>query len=443
MKKTHAILTLLSLLLTCTMLFQFTACAKAVTPPQAGTTAPANEEDQAPAEIQAANMMQSFEAGEVDGKTPDQAFIDAQMNFALSLFQGSAEKSGDKNMLISPLSVMLALAMTANGADGETRAEMEALLGGSLTLEELNAYLYGYVQALPCDEKYKVSIANSIWFREDEEAITVEKDFLQTNADYYGAAAYKAPFDDQTVKDINNWVDQNTDGMIKKIVDEIDPSTVMYLINALVFDAEWGLPYCEDDVWDGTFHAIKGEERTVEMMRSEEDIYLDDGSATGFIKRYTGGKYSFVALLPNEGMDLYDYINALTAETLSATLSNAQDAPVIATMPKFSYDYELEMVELLSDMGMASAFGSVADFSKMGQSAYGNLFIGSVLHKTFITVDERGTKAGAVTSVEVNEESGPPTEIYTVTLDRPFVYLIIDEQTDLPIFMGAVTDISK
>ncbi len=416
-----AVLAILSMVLLCSMAFNLTGCAT---------------------KVQAADLMEGVKANTVTGKVADDAFAQSQMRLAVDLFQSSVLESKDVNVLISPLSIQLALAMTANGADGETRDEMEALLGGEISLEDLNEYLYSYAKNLPSAEKHKLQIANSIWFRDDEGRLQVEKDFLQTNADYYGAQAYKAAFDDQTLKDINSWVKNNTDGMIDSILDQIDEDAVMYLINALVFDAEWQHVYDKSDVYKGKFTNIGGTEKQVDMMHSEETVYLQDEYATGFMKPYSGSKYSFAALLPNEGVDIYEYIAGLTGEELMETLSTPQLGMVMATLPKFSYEYELTMNDVLKELGMPSAFNSdTADFSKMAHSSRGNIFIGEVLHKTFISVDELGTKAGAVTKVEMNDESAPMSE-WVVNLNRPFVYMIIDNEANLPVFIGTVMELA-
>ena len=417
-KKTF--LAILSLILICSMAVNLTGCAT---------------------KVQAADLMEGVQANTVTGKAADDAFAQSQMRLAVDLFQSSVLESKDENVLISPLSIQLALAMTANGADGNTKAEMEALLGGEISLEDLNEYLYSYVNNLPSAEKYKLQIANSIWFRDDEGRLQVEKDFLQKNADYYGAQAYKAAFDDQTLKDINNWVKDHTDGMIDSILDQIDEDAVMYLINALVFDAEWQHVYDKSDVYKGKFTNIGGTEKQVDMMHSEETVYLQDENAIGFMKPYSGSKYNFAVLLPNEGADIYEYIAGLTGESLMETLSTPQLGMVMATLPKFSYEYELTMNDVLKELGMPSAFsGDTADFSKMAHSSRGNIYIGDVLHKTFISVDELGTKAGAVTKVQMNDESAPMSE-WVVTLNRPFVYMIIDNKTNLPVFIGTVMDV--
>ena len=384
-------------------------------------------------------------AQNVGDKKTDVTFENAYTDLSVALFQQTAAASLEKNVLISPLSIQLALAMTANGADGQTRQEMETVLGRGINLEDLNACLHTYVEGLPSEEKAKLSIANSTWFR-DQKKLTVEKSFLQINKDYYDAEVFQRPFDETTVKEINNWVDHNTDGMIDQIIDQIDELTMMYLINAMAFDAEWAEPYYETAIRDGSFTDISGKEQTVSMLHGSESQYLSDGRATGFTKSYAGGKYSFAVLLPNEGEDLYDYISSLTAQQLTKTLDSAENATVITQLPKFSYEFSLNMNDTLKKMGMPTAFDpDKADLSKLGSSTAGNLYIGNVLHKTFIQVDGLGTKAGAVTVVEIPAEGAfePDPNIKEVIVDRPFVYMIVDNETNLPLFIGCVTEITE
>jgi len=384
----------------------------------------------------AENLMEDIKPAAVDGKEVDDQFIKNTANFSVELFKRSISK--DKNSLVSPASVMLALAMTANGADGETLSQMEKVLGGDIAINTLNQYLYYYVNKLPDEEKTKLKIANSIWFRDDENRFMAEKDFLQMNADYYGAEIFKTPFTDQTLKEVNNWVKNNTDKMIDNILQEISDDDVMYLINAIVFDAEWKTVYNRSDIYQSEFTAADGSKVSVDFMRSEEGLYLDDGNAVGFIKPYYNDKYSFAALLPNEDTDINSYLDNFSGEGFVDAIKNAKTTTVYASMPKFSYEYDVELNDVLKEMGMTDAFDpDKADLSRLGKSTRGNIYIGKVLHKTFIALDELGTKAGAATVVIVKDE-GAPVEIKTVTLDRPFVYAIIDNSTNLPVFIGTV-----
>ncbi len=391
--------------------------------------------------MQAVNLMDGIEATVVDDVTIDNKFVVSQMKFSLDMLKQTV--SGDDNVLISPLSIMAALAMTANGAAGDTLSGMEAVIANNLGLEALNEYLSVYMNGLPSDEKYSFKLANSIWFRDDKERLKVEQDFLQTNADYYGADVYKAAFDKQTLDDINNWVEENTDGMIKDILDKIDDDAVMYLVNALAFEAEWRSKYMADDVADGTFTTADGSRQKASMMNSVEYSYLEDDMATGFIKSYQGG-YRFVALLPNEGVSIEEYVESLDEEALVSLINNAEATQVKTSIPKFSYEYDIELSEVLKNLGMEIAFDlGKADFSKMATSSRGNIGIGRVLHKTFIELNETGTKAGAATVVEMIDEAAMviPDDVKTVILDRPFVYMIIEGEMGLPIFMGTVMNI--
>ncbi len=416
MKKRKLNLVIISLMLLCAIAANLTACSNF---------------------SRSQNLMKNITPNDV---TPlnDLKSDSAQINdFAIRLFQQTNESG--KNTLISPFSVLCALAMTANGAEGETREQMEAVLG--MDIDELNLYLYSYINSLPQGEKYKLKLANSIWFK-DVDRFTVNKSFLQTNADYYGADIYKASFNKDTLDDINGWVNEETDGMIPSVLDEIPSDAIMYLINTVAFEAEWHQTYQKFNVGEGVFTKENGEKQNVELMFSSEETYIEDEKATGFIKYYSGSQYAFVALLPNHGVSVDEYVNSLNGETISATLSNAESAMVITKIPKFEIEYATEMTDALSEMGMPDAFNSnAANFSGIGASNDGNIFIGEVIHKTHIQVTEKGTKAGAATVVEMNcggEFIPTPKEVY---LDRPFVYMIIDCKTNTPFFIGTVMSV--
>ncbi len=387
--------------------------------------------------VSAENLMDGVTPNRVSGLDDLTSGNIAASDFAVRLF--AAGFSDDTNTLISPLSVLSALAMAANGAEGETLAEMEAALGMSRT--NLNLYLYSYIGSLPRAEKYRISIANSIWFTDDDK-FTVNSDFLQKNADYFGADIYKTAFNNRTKSDINNWVRNKTDGMIPKILDSIPEDAIMYLVNALAFEAEWMSIYEKSQVRDGTFTTESGEVRDVEMMYSTEGKYLQDELATGFIKYYSGGKYAFAALLPNEGVTVGEYIASLDGESLNSMLEGAEYDSVKTRIPKFEVEYDIEMSEVLISMGMSDAFDwRFADFGSIGSHEDGNIFINKVLHKTHISVGERGTKAGAVTVINMNAGSaGPPEDPKEVYLDRPFVYMLIDCENNVPFFIGALMD---
>lgn len=353
-------------------------------------------------------------------------------DFSVKLLQSTCEE--EENTLVSPMSVLSALAMTANGARGETRSQMENTLGG--TVEQLNGALTGLGQ----EEDSPLYLANSIWFAEGGR-ITPNPDFLQINADYYRAGVFEAPFDQTTVTDINRWVKEHTHGMVEEILKKIPHDTVMYLINALAFEAEWENPYQKDDMWQQAFTNQAGEVQQVSMMHSEEMFYLRDDQAQGFMKYYQGGRYAFVALLPDKGNSVLDYVEGLDGQQLKALLDNPTSVPVMTTMPKFESEMEVDLREVLKEMGMDLPFDSAqADFTDLGTSPEGNLYINQVFHKAYLEVEEKGTRGGAATAVEMNTEAAPEEQM-VVTLDRPFAYMVVDTSSMLPVFMGTVLSV--
>ena len=386
--------------------------------------------------IQATDLMIDIQKNEIISPVILEEQNVAVTDFAVRLFQQSM-KAGE-NTLISPLSILAALSMTANGADGETLSQMESVLG--MPAEELNAYMYAYMQGLPKANAGKLALANSIWFTDDEK-FTVNRGFLQTNADYYGAGIYETPFNNTTRKDINLWVKENTDGMVKDLLDEIPEEAIMYLVNSLAFEAEWQKVYEEVQVREAIFTKDNGDKQKTELMYASENVYLKDEHAKGFMKYYEGNQYAFVALLPEEGISVDAYVHSLTGEKIRALLENAESTSVDTAIPKFETEYEVEMSDILKGMGMPLAFDpDFADFTRLGTHGDGNIYINRVLHKTFLSVAEKGTKAGAATAVEMVTESAMEMkeEPKEVILDRPFVYMLVDFDQQIPFFIGTV-----
>ena len=354
--------------------------------------------------------------------------------FALNLFRQTAQEG--ENTLVSPLSVLTALAMTANGAGGDTLAQMEWVLGSSR--EELNRWLEDFA------DTEQLKQANGIWIKEDGK-FTPETAFLDILQKQYNARMETAPFDDATRDQINGWVKEQTDGMIDGIVDKIPPEAIMYLVNALAFEAQWEDVYEEHQVQNGIFTTEDGRELDVEMMYGTANDYLRTEKSTGFIRWYEGREYGFVALLPNEGVSVKALADSLTGAELENLLENPEKDVVQTAIPKFESDGEFELSEVLAEMGLDLAFnGDAANFSSLGTYEGRNICISRVLHKTHMEVGEQGTRAGAATSVEIAYATGaygPAEEPTTVYLDRPFLYMIVDGKTNTPIFMGTCMEI--
>lgn len=357
----------------------------------------------------------------------------AAARFGLELLRHSM--TGEDNVLVAPMSVLCALAMAANGAEGEALAQLEAAFGTELP--RLNEGLSLWLSGLPQSGKGRLSMANAIWIR-DTQTFTPDPAFLQTNADFYGAGAFLAPFDGDTCRDINRWVKEHTDGMIPQLVDSIPPEAVLYLVNALSFEGEWRDIYRDTQVQERRFTTASGEKRTVDMMLREEHLWLETDTATGFMKPYGDGRFAFAALLPREGITLRECAASLTGASLTALFTHPVRTPVKTGLPKFSAEYSADLRDVLRSMGVEQVFDG-GGLSRIGSSSEGPLLISRVLHRTFITVDEKGTKAGAATAVEVAPGAAPPgEEPKSVILDRPFLYFIVDTRLGLPVFAGAM-----
>ena len=391
------------------------------------------------------NLMAGVEAQKVTVSSQPEEYGPVMTDFAVRLFKNCFQYG--ENQLISPLSVISALGMAANGAQNETLKEMEDVLG--VEHETLNHYLKAFVSNKYKTWENKFTIANSIWF--DEGRIgkgTVQKDFLQTNADYYEADLYELKFNRDAKDRINEWVSEKTDGKIPKMLeDNISDETVMFLVNALSFDADWESPYSETAVHEEKFITENGSERNAEFMYSREYAYIEDENTTGFVKYYNGRRYAFVALLPNEGIKMSDYVSSLDGQKIENLLKNIDESPVNTKTPKFNVDYSIELKDTLETMGMKLAFDKYkADFYGIAHPTPYPLYIGRVLHKTFFRIDESGTSAGAATIMDVILGANLDVETkepYTVYLDRPFVYMLIDCKSNTPFFIGTAMDIGE
>lgn len=392
--------------------------------PQEAARDTVTSEDAAAAEAAPAEKSENYALSSASQPNPT--------DFAVRLLQNS--HSDGENTLISPLSVLSCLTMTANGAEGDTLAQMETALG--MPTRELNDCLSGYMDS----QSDALKLANAIWFAEDDR-LTVEQSFLDTNTRYFQADLYRAAMNQETCDAINRWVNEKTAGMIPSILDSVPEDAVMYLVNALAFEAQWASPYFEQQVDDAVFTKEDGTEQNIHLMHSTERQYLEDELATGFIKLYEGGKYAFAVLLPNEGVTVEAYLDSLTGAHLREMLENPTETTVYAALPKFEAEYGTELSETLKAMGMTDAFDSVAaDFSGIGTCTEGNLYISRVIHKTFISVAEQGTKAGAATLAEMAMGAALIQDTKTVTLDRPFVYMLIDCAHHFPFFIGTMMD---
>ncbi len=385
---------------------------------------------------------------------------------SVNIFRESYSAEG--NTMVSPLSLITALTMTARGAGGETLAQLETALDSDLNY--FTAYLGSFLSSLEGREA-KFTSANSVWFRDDAERLAVNDQFIADAEGYFDADIFKAAFDDGTVKDINRWCSEKTDGMIEELVKEIKEDEVIRLLNAICFDAKWQQPYESTDIQEGDFLNAGGGTSRADFMYGQETRYLEDNAVKGFIKPYEGG-FSFVALVPKAGVLMIDglkpepgqpmiggetygehtgeftaealseYVESLTGDSLRALLDSQTENIVKTKLPVFTSEYSVDLIPALEALGITDLFNAEkADLSGMATSSRGNIYISKVFQKTFIEVDTEGTRAAAVTEIVANDCAAMPMpEFKEVYLDRPFLYMIIDDATGVPVFMGTVME---
>lgn len=366
--------------------------------------------------------------------------VEADNLFGIKLFKEVLKaEDPEKNVMISPLSVSLALAMTYNGADGDTKEAMEKTLELSgFTIDEINENYKMLIDALASvDPKVLMSIANSIWYKQTFE---VEQDFISVNQNYFYAEVSPMDFGNpDAVTTINNWVADKTNDKITEILDYIPADAVMYLINAIYFKGIWKYEFDESDTEEKPFYLSNGTTKDVPMMVQEGSFnYLSNDILQAVELPYGAGNYTMVILLPQYNKTPDDIIDQLSNENWNRWLSEFYEAEKVQIhLPKFKFEYKNKLNDELINMGMGIAFGN-ADFSKINPNA--GLYISRVIHKTFIEVNEEGTEAAAVTLVELRESStGGETGIHFY-VNQPFIFAIKEKYTNSIIFMGKVME---
>jgi serine protease inhibitor len=372
----------------------------------------------------------------------DPRLVESNTWFAFDLFHGLRQESPDNNIFISPASVSLALAMTFNGAGGDTAAAMaDVLRFHDMSREEINAAFADLRTILVNpDPKVQLAIANSLWFREGED---FNDDFLQRNRDFYMAQIEALDFSrDDAAATINRWVEQQTNNKIKDLIaGPIDPMSVLFLINAIYFKADWQEPFDPKLTREIKFTLPNGSRINHPVMfRNDEFRYLDgEGFQAVALPYGKNGRLSMYVFLPDEGQDLDNFYNNLSSAAWDNWQKSFAVREGLVGLPRFSFEYESSLNNVLSSLGMGIVFDEgAADFSGM-RSAPPNLFIAEVKHKSFVEVNEKGTEAAAATSVEIRVTSAPMNR-FELVADRPFFFSIVDDKTGSILFMGTVND---
>jgi serpin B len=365
--------------------------------------------------------------------------IEADKAFGFELFREVHNQSEEDNIMISPLSVSYALGMTYNGAAGTTLdAFNDVLHFGDLTTQEVNeSYKDLMDQMLNLDDKIEFSIANSIWYRMGFQVLS---EFINTNKDYFDAEVKEVDFSDpQTVELINQWIEDKTNNKIQDMLDFIPVDAVMYLINAIYFNAPWKYEFEKGDTYQGDFSLADGSKHQADYMRVSGNFqYTSNEDFTAVELPYGDSTFSMVVLLPSGETKVSDLVAKLDVAHWDSWFDDSRFTGVQVDLPKFKYDFKELLNDPLTDLGLGVAFSEFeADFTRINPD--GNLFISRVIHQTFIDVQEEGTEAAAATIVEISFTSigGGGSPIY-FKADKPFLYIIKENSTGTIVFIGKV-----
>ncbi|MBR0399754.1 MAG: serpin family protein [Mogibacterium sp.] len=378
-----------------------------------------------------------------------EGFPERMTDFSVRLLQSTVQydsSNGKKaNVLISPDSVITALGMLENGAEGETLAQLEGLTGG-YGIDYLNSDLCAFHTRLAGHKDPLYTAANSIWTNRDQ--ISIGKEYSDKCLQFYNAEAYEREFNEAAKNEMNKWIEDNTRGMIKNIISRLEPSARIILINALAFEGKWEEQFDDSQVIKEAFTAEDGSKADVNMLSgflSGRGSYIELNGGKGLVKDYENGRISFVGILPPEGMSLDDYIGGLKGADFVAAWNSRRDPELRIKIPEFKYDYDASLKDILKSMGVTKAFTDAAEFGKMTGTPASLVKVDDVLHKTHIELDRNGTKAAAATAVvmKANSAYAPDREKKEVYLNRPFVYALVDKSTGIPIFIGAVRTMDK
>lgn len=362
--------------------------------------------------------------------------VSADNTFTFNLFNKIPD-SGGHNVMLSPLSISLALSMTLNGAEGSTKADMISALGlNGLSVDEINQIYSDLIAALKkADPGVVMNIANSIWIRK---SFPVLEPFIATNQKYYDARVERLDFNQAALNTINSWVNEKTNAKIPRILDQISSEEIMFLINAIYFNGKWQIQFEKSRTQDGAFSLGSGGSVNVPLMKVKDRYGYSEQSGYEALKMpYGRGKFAMIILLPDLGKTSDQLVKQMSPSVWE-NLKIALDSPsmVDVWLPRFKFTWESDLNDLLSSLGMSVAFSAdQADFSKINSD--GHLFITKVKHKTFIDVNEEGTEAAAATSVGIGVTSvGPGGLEFHVT--RPFLFFITEEDSGAILFAGKV-----
>lgn len=367
--------------------------------------------------------------------------VQAGNNFALNLFGVTCREEENKpRVFISPYSISEALTMTYNGAAKATADSMAKVLGyEGMKTEEINAYCKTLrTTLLSLDPKVQLSIANSIWYRLGFE---VQPSFIDVNKTWFDAAVQGLDFTSPKAPEtINKWIADKTRNRITNVIQEIDPATVMFLVNAIWFKGMWTNRFDTKNTVEKDFYCPGGKTVKASFMQQENSFRYYSNSVFAMAEMpYGQGNYAMLVVLPNEGKTTDDVLDILDSDNWTEWKTGLQEKKLRVEFPRIKFNYNIELNKVLSKMGMQIAFSDDADFSGINPNE--DLLISKVLHHSFLEINEEGTEAAAVTVVDVGVTAVPvEPEIIPFVVNKPFLFAIHERSTGAILFMGLIKE---
>jgi serine protease inhibitor len=384
-----------------------------------------NDIDTAPNEVHAIQIPSRIASG-----TNDFAF-DFFKNLQLS-------EKPDANLFVSPLSLHIALGMLLNGAENETAAEIQKTLKmEGVSLADLNNAYTTLLNDMPvADSKVTLGLANSVWYRN---TFQVETDFKNVLNQTFNAEVTGLEFNNAAKDKINQWASDKTNGKIKKVLDQINPDEVMFLLNALYFKGDWATKFDPKNTKDKPFHLLNGTDKNVKMMFAESDFAVSGSPRYTAVKlSYGNMQFEMTVLLPENQNSITDILSSFTSAEWSKIKADTAKRAVSLGLPKFTLEYSKKLNGTLNRMGINKVFSNVAELGKINTAV--PLSVNYVKQDTYLGIDEKGTEAAAVTTVSVYTLSAGPVKPQQIICDRPFGIIISEKTSNTILFMGRIMD---
>ena len=372
------------------------------------------------------------------GESPEDIFRYSVADFSLALLRYSAEENAGNNLLLAPASAASVLSVAELGSEGETRAELAAILERAMPSEE---YRQELSECLRSDNNGTLQSAQMLLVNSNGQS-ALNDTFVRESKAAFDMELRLMPFGEETRSSVNRWASKETNGKIAELMDAIDPGVQVYLLDACSLEEAWTDPYAEDQVIsDAVFTAASGTKRHVTMLSGAQEYYFTPGDGTGFTKSMGDGRHTFFSILPPEGVSVESYLSELTGEELIDAFHELRNDKIVYTqIPEFCFGYDTSLCDSLRYIGAGRAFSDDAEFVNILVGR--RLQISAFFQKTFIALDRSGVSASAGTVMAMGDIAGAAEsrEVVSIVLDRPFVFGIVDTDSGVPLFLGVLND---